>query len=191
MLFLPKKTLIVFFEILRCEGVILRAGRHKAGNRIRRRAYSGERLPNGVEVGEKTLRTSENGTQRRNTFVLAVAVGSIGLIVASLRQGTGQTVQPQKTEFPALKPVVVIKRGQTSTVQWAWERHNGRAEQWYLLKDAATPDKDDVDYLRSQPKLDIDGVHIGGRQRAKQPFRRRTHEEWDITRKIRSPRTNL
>ena len=92
------------------------------------------------------------------SIVMLCGMGSFALLV---RQGLGQTPPLlQKPEFPKLKPVVIVKRGQTSTVQWAWESHNGRAEQWYVLKDATPPDENNVDYMRDQRKLEIDGVHI-------------------------------
>jgi hypothetical protein len=55
--------------------------------------------------------------------------------------------------------VVVLKAGETRTVQWCWEQANGRGEVWFVTADGVLP-KGWESGARSQLTFEQDGVRF-------------------------------
>jgi hypothetical protein len=82
------------------------------------------------------------------------ALAAVATVVTSSEADT-----PTKAAAADPRPVLVLKAGDTQTVQWCWGQANGRAEMWFVTADGVLP-KGWKDGRPSQVRFEQDGVRF-------------------------------
>jgi hypothetical protein len=94
------------------------------------------------------------GTRAR----LAVAA-CIALLAAGMGVSQGKVVLPPQPAAGDPRPVILLKPGESRTVQWCWGQANGRAEKWFVTADGVLP-KGWKDGRPSQLTIEQHGVRF-------------------------------
>lgn len=88
-----------------------------------------------------------------------IGLACFGLLAVGTVRTSAGPATPPKAAARDPRPVVILKPGQTRTVQWCWGEANGRAEMWFITAGGVLP-KGWQDGRPSQRALEQKGVRF-------------------------------